>query len=90
MNLRNTFVWNALIGVSTIIILITIYNYYGLYSKNKVYWDKYAHACRFDPAEIIYFKRMLQKVLPFKLRNNLVENIFKNVCNSSVKDFAKE
>ena len=41
MNLRNTFVWNALIGVSTIIILITIYNYYGLYSKNKVYWDKY-------------------------------------------------
>ena len=56
----------------------------------KVYWDKYAHASRFDPAEIIYFKRMLQKVLPFKLRNNLTEKIFKNVCDSSVKDFAKE
>jgi|TARA_B100001964_G_scaffold201467_1_gene229189 peptidoglycan/xylan/chitin deacetylase (PgdA/CDA1 family) len=56
----------------------------------KVYWDKYAHANRFDPAEIIYFKRMLQKVLPFKLRNSLTEKIFLNVCDSSVKDFAKE
>ena len=56
----------------------------------KVYWDKYAHVNRFDPAEIIYFKRMLQKVLPFKLRNNLTEKIFNNVCDGSVKDFAKE
>ena len=41
MNLRNTFLWNGLIGISAIIILVTIYNYYGLHSKNKMYWNKF-------------------------------------------------
>ena len=41
MNLRHTFLWNGLIGISALIILMTIYNYYGLQSKNSKYWDKY-------------------------------------------------
>jgi len=41
LNLRNTFIWNGLIGICSLFILMTLYNYYGLYSKNQKFWNKY-------------------------------------------------
>ena len=41
MNLRLTFFWNALIGISVILILYVSYKYYGIYSENQDNWKKY-------------------------------------------------
>jgi hypothetical protein len=42
----------------------------------EAYWERLAKPNRFDPAEVIFVKRMLQRELPPKLRGAIVERLF--------------
>ncbi|MGE5490531.1 MAG: polysaccharide deacetylase family protein [Actinomycetota bacterium] len=54
------------------------------------YRDHYAVASRFDPAEVIYIKRMLQVALPEVLRARLAQRLFARFVSSDEKSFAHE
>ena len=53
------------------------------------YFNKYGIADRFDNADTIYVKRMLQHVLPEEVRNNITSNLFNEYVGVSESDFAK-
>jgi peptidoglycan/xylan/chitin deacetylase (PgdA/CDA1 family) len=53
-------------------------------------YKKYAVPNRFDSAEIIYVKRMLQHVLPEQLRSSIVKMMFKEFVGLSVTEFSSE
>ena len=59
-------------------------------SDIKNYWDKYAKSNEFDTKEVIYFKRMLQFVLPLKLRKEIIKNFFKKFLKESPNEFARK
>jgi len=60
--------------------------------RNEEYWEKLAHPSRFDPAEVVFIKRALQRELPETLRNRIVDAPFSQVrdrgrerfCNGAV------
>ncbi len=54
------------------------------------YWDRIAKPTRYDPAEIIYVKRMLQRELPEELRNILTDEIFEKYVSSDQAAFSAE
>ena len=60
------------------------------YPSNEKLFHEYAVANRFDNKETIFFKRILQTVLPEKLRNMITSEIFKNCVGISEEMFAKE
>lgn len=47
-------------------------------------------ASRFDPPEVIYFKRMLQFALPEKLRNRISSQLFREFVSGDEASFADE
>jgi peptidoglycan/xylan/chitin deacetylase (PgdA/CDA1 family) len=57
---------------------------------NQAYWDRLAQPNRFDPAEIIFLKRMLQRDLPENLRSLLTAEIFRKYVTSDERAFAGE
>ena len=66
------------------------------YTENdiKTYWNSYTKPKNSqinigETKEVIYFKRMLQFVLPLKLRNKIIKIFFKKFVNSSTREFAK-
>lgn len=54
------------------------------------YRAEWAIANRFDPAEVIYVKRMLQTVLPEALRNDIAQRLFAKHVSSDEAAFAAE
>lgn len=62
---------------------------YGLETAEH-YWDLVAKPTRYDPAEIIYIKRMLQRELPETLRNILTDEIFEKYVSSDQTAFSAE
>jgi len=54
------------------------------------YWKNLAHASRYDPAEIIFVKRLLQHALPEYLRNTLTTQLFHKFVTSDEKAFSSE
>lgn len=56
----------------------------------NLYYKKYGVANRFDKAEIIYIKRMLQHVLPENLRNKIVSVLFNKYVGISEKELSKK
>ena len=63
---------------------------HGISGKNiNSYFNKYGIADRFDNADTIYVKRMLQHVLPEEVRNNITSNLFNEYVGVSESDFAK-
>lgn len=54
------------------------------------YWSKWGQANRFDSAEVIYMKRMLQVALPRDLRNQLARQLFAQVVSVDEAAFAQE
>ncbi len=60
------------------------------YADNTELFSKYAIANRFDSAEIIFIKRILQTVLPEELRKIVTSNLFKICVGISEQKFAKE
>lgn len=60
------------------------------YPSNKELFDNYAVANRFDNRETIFFKRILQVVLPEKLRNIISSNLFYEFVGVSEEVLAHE
>ena len=56
----------------------------------QAYREKYAMASRFDSAEVIYIKRMLQVGLPKAVRSSLVDAMFARVVSNDPVAFAHE
>lgn len=54
------------------------------------YRARYAHANRWDPAEVIYLKRMLQKGLPEALRAEVTDALFRAFVTDDEAAFAQE
>jgi peptidoglycan/xylan/chitin deacetylase (PgdA/CDA1 family) len=54
------------------------------------YWKTHALPDRFDTAEVIYVKRMLQHVLPEHLRNTIAAILFEKFVAISEREFADE
>jgi len=53
-------------------------------------YKNYATAGRFDPPEVVFIKRILQKGLPEILRNELVDALFKKYVSQDEETFAAE
>jgi peptidoglycan/xylan/chitin deacetylase (PgdA/CDA1 family) len=62
---------------------------YQLQDK-QYYWDKLAKAGRYDPAEIIFIKRILQRELPEELRAIMTDTLFRKYVTTDETSFAKE
>jgi peptidoglycan/xylan/chitin deacetylase (PgdA/CDA1 family) len=54
------------------------------------YWTKLAVANRFDPKEVVFIKRALQRELPDGLRRLIVDDLFQTYVTSDEASFARE
>lgn len=54
------------------------------------YWAKLAVANRFDPKEVVFIKRILQRELPERLRQIIINGLFKEYVTSDEASFARE
>lgn len=61
----------------------------GIYSYNE-YYDLLAKPNRFDPAEIIFIKRLLQHKLPQPYRSELTDHLFEHYFHTSEEVLSKE
>lgn len=57
---------------------------------NNTYYKELAHASRFDPKEVVFIKRVLQRGLPEKARNQITDRLFRKYVSSDEKAFASE
>lgn len=66
--------------------------YRQMYSleNNSYYFKKLAVKGRFDPKEVVFIKRMLQKELPEDLRNKITERLFNKYVTEDEKSFCNE
>ena len=62
---------------------------YGL-EDNALYYERFAKPSRFDRAEVIFIKRMLQCELPEALRNVIVDRLFQKYVSADEPAFAQE
>ncbi len=62
---------------------------YGLADK-EVYWQRLATPGRFDPAEVMFLKRLLQRELPAALRQELLGVLFEQYVTRDEAAFANE
>lgn len=62
---------------------------YGL-SLSEAYWEKIAKPNRYDPAEIVFCKEMLQRELPSELRKKLIDQMFGLYVTRDETSFATE
>lgn len=60
------------------------------YASTEELFQKYAIANRFDPKETIFVKRMLQTVLPEKVRNMISSKLFEKYVGVSEEQLAYE
>jgi peptidoglycan/xylan/chitin deacetylase (PgdA/CDA1 family) len=60
------------------------------YPTNQELFTKLAHPGRFDPAEVIFIKRLLQVELPEKLRNLITDELFRRFISLNEETFARE
>jgi peptidoglycan/xylan/chitin deacetylase (PgdA/CDA1 family) len=54
------------------------------------YWQDLAHPWRYDPAEVVFIKRMLQRDLPETARNELTRHLFQRFIAIDPAAFANE
>ncbi len=60
------------------------------YPSTEELWEQYAVANRFDPAETIFVKRILQTVLPERVRNQISSDLFEKYVGISEEKLAYE
>ncbi|HEB55262.1 MAG TPA: polysaccharide deacetylase [Gammaproteobacteria bacterium] len=58
--------------------------------SNSYYWEKLAVPNRFDPKEVIFIKRILQRDLPEQLRRIIINSLFHKYVSCDEVSFAKE
>ena len=56
----------------------------------KKHWATYGIANRFDSKEVVYFKRMLQHILPIDIRNYITSKLFKEYVGVDQPELASE
>ena len=54
------------------------------------YWQRFGQANRWDPASVIFVKRMLQKGLPEALRTECADRLFRRYVTADMEAFAAE
>ncbi len=54
------------------------------------FYKNFGIASRYDSAKTIYVKRMLQRLLPEKIRNSIVKKLFKKYVDISEENFSKK
>ena len=59
-------------------------------SQLQKLWDEYGQNNRFDSAEVIYVKRLLQHALDEDMRNEITHELFESVVGKSTSEFARE
>ena len=57
---------------------------------SAVYWEKLGTPSRFDPAEVIFCKRMLQRELPVELRQAIIDELFSRYVTTDEASFSRE
>ena len=57
---------------------------------NDYYWQKLAKASRFDPAEVIFVKRLLQVELDEECRRKMTDSLFKQYVTDDEAAFSRE
>jgi hypothetical protein len=62
---------------------------FNLESKD-FYWTKFGVPSRYDPAEVMFVKNMLQRDLPEALRTVITDQLFKKFVSSDEQSFSKE
>ena len=60
------------------------------YPSNRELYDKWAKANRFDDQDTIFIKRMLQVVLPEKIRNIITDELFREFVTDCEEKFVDE
>lgn len=58
--------------------------------SNERYFDIYAHANRWDPKEVIFIKRMLQKGLDKEIRTKITDELFQKFVGQPEDEFSKK
>ncbi|MFT7461657.1 MAG: peptidoglycan/xylan/chitin deacetylase (PgdA/CDA1 family), partial [Planctomycetota bacterium] len=58
--------------------------------SNEFYWRQCGIPNRYDPAEVVFAKRMLQRDLPEEIRNTLTDELFKQFVSNDEAAFSKE
>jgi peptidoglycan/xylan/chitin deacetylase (PgdA/CDA1 family) len=58
--------------------------------SSKQYWHAVAQPSRFDSAEVIFVKRMLQRELPLELRRSITDELFRRFVTEDESAFAAE
>ena len=53
-------------------------------------WEENNYRNNFDNREVSFFKRLLQKILPSNLRNEITKKLFEEKCGKSLKSFSNE
>lgn len=61
-----------------------------LVETNEYYYNKLAKENRFDPKEIVFIKRVLQKELPEKVRNIIIDRLFSKYVSKNEGLFSRE
>ncbi len=60
------------------------------FEPNEFYWKKCAIESRYDSADIMFVKRMLQRDLPENFRNTLIDKLFSQFVSSDEVSFSQE
>lgn len=76
--------------VQTLFALLDQYREEYSLESNEAYYARLAVAGRFDPPEIIFIKRLLQRELPEPLRTRLVDELFRRYVTADERAFAAE
>lgn len=56
----------------------------------ETYWHQHATESRFDSKEVVFFKRMLQYVLPDEVRAHILRELFARYVSADPRDFASQ
>jgi len=62
---------------------------YGL-EATETYWQRWATPGRYDPADVMFVKRMLQKGLPAAVRSRIVDRLFRHFVTTDEAAFSAE
>lgn len=62
---------------------------YNLLASSE-YWEKLAKPSRFEPAEVVFCKRVLQQELPLKLRQAIINKLFNQYVTNDESSFAQD
>ncbi|MBP9820433.1 polysaccharide deacetylase family protein [Candidatus Woesebacteria bacterium] len=58
--------------------------------SDEEYFAQHAQSGRYDEAEIMFFKRMLQHVLPSKLRSKITDELFREFVSDDETNFSEQ